>query len=47
MATACSVITWLALDQLWGLKVKTTALCYGVVVGLSVITPAAGEWDAT
>ena len=42
MATAFSVLTWLSLDQLWGDKVKTSALCYGVIVGLAAITPAAG-----
>ena len=42
MATAFSVLVWLAMDQLWGEKVKSTGLCFGVVAGISAITPAAG-----
>ena len=43
MATALSVLTWLGMDQLWGERVKTTALCYGIIAGLAAVTPAAGE----
>jgi ammonia channel protein AmtB len=43
MAAAAAMGTWLLLDHIRGLKFRATGACVGAVVGLVVITPAAGE----
>jgi len=42
IAAASSMMMWLAIDYLREKKMKATAACCGAVVGLVVITPAAG-----
>ncbi|KAG1681115.1 hypothetical protein FOA52_015557 [Chlamydomonas sp. UWO 241] len=42
VATAFSMFTWMLCDQMKGGLFKTSGLCLGIVVGLVVITPAAG-----
>jgi len=41
-ASAMSMITWIILEGMKGKKIKATSACIGAVVGLVVITPAAG-----
>ena len=41
-ASAMSMFTWIVLEGMKGNKVKATHACIGAVVGLVVITPAAG-----
>jgi Amt family ammonium transporter len=41
-ATATALVAWLLMDQLRGLKMRTSGMCMGAVVGLVAITPAAG-----
>ncbi|KAG1655492.1 hypothetical protein FOA52_008963 [Chlamydomonas sp. UWO 241] len=42
IATACSMLVWLMMDQIKGKSFKTTGMCLGIVVGLVGITPACG-----
>jgi Amt family ammonium transporter len=41
-ASAMSMFTWIVLEGMKGNKIKATHACIGAVVGLVVITPAAG-----
>lgn len=41
-ASAMSMITWIVLEGIKGNKIKATHACIGAVVGLVIITPAAG-----
>jgi len=41
-ASAMSMITWVVLEGIKGNKIKATHACIGAVVGLVIITPAAG-----
>lgn len=42
IAAASSMCTWILLDFLRGHRIRATAACCGIVVGLVAITPAAG-----
>jgi Amt family ammonium transporter len=42
IASAAAMMTWVFLDRLKGRKVSALGACIGAVVGLVVITPAAG-----